>query len=573
MGRSKADDSESAKTADRRGPSYVPAVSPVDAEPGRAWTDDDWAGATDLDVVELAAASSRPALGAALRRRALLWCATALAGLAIGAGAYVAMPPPYKASAAVLLTQPAGAEASDVMLTEVALAQSRTVAAAAMRDLGLPVTVKGVTGFIGGYAVTSPTDRILEVTAKGSSATVAVSRARAVINEFLKTRDSEIRSDTSLTVAALDQQLSQDRQKVATLTAQIATESSAPPSTAKQAQLTSLRAERAAANSTLTGLEQTARSFQTGSQVANETILQGSQVLDPAVALPRSRFRYPLLYGGGGLIGGLVIGMGLVVVQALLSKRPRSRLEVSRALGAPVLLSVVRSRPGRGGLEAANGDRDIQRIVAHLQRAVPEPDGSGLATLAVVAMDDPGVAALSVVALAAARARAASKVVIADLTPGLAVAGLLGVTPPGIRVARAGDTELLVALPEPDDVMPAGPLRQTGTPARSRATQRPLDRACGSADLLITLTTLDPALGAGDLGTWADEAVVILTAGRSSATRIHAVGEMIRLADVSPASAVMLGADKFDESLGMDALVDLRALDADRDPADLRPGG
>ena len=42
-----------------------------------------------------------------------------------------------------------------------------------------------------------------------------------------------------------------------------------------------------------------------------------------------------------------------------------------------------------------------------------------------------------------------------------------------------------------------------------------------------------------------------MTAGRSSWTRIHAVGEMIRLAGMSLVSAVLVGADKTDESLGV----------------------
>ena len=42
----------------------------------------------------------------------------------------------------------------------------------------------------------------------------------------------------------------------------------------------------------------------------------------------------------------------------------------------------------------------------------------------------------------------------------------------------------------------------------------------------------------------------MVTAGRSSWTRIHAVGEMIRLAGMYLVSAVLVGASKTDESLG-----------------------
>ncbi len=42
----------------------------------------------------------------------------------------------------------------------------------------------------------------------------------------------------------------------------------------------------------------------------------------------------------------------------------------------------------------------------------------------------------------------------------------------------------------------------------------------------------------------------MVTAGQSSWTKIHAVGEMIRLAGTPPVSAVLIEADKGDESLG-----------------------
>ena len=72
-----------------------------------------------------------------------------------------------------------------------------------------------------------------------------------------------------------------------------------------------------------------------------------------------------------------------------------------------------------------------------------------------------------------------------------------------------------------------------------------------SADLLLTLVTLDPALGGEHLATWATNAVVVVSAGQSSAERIHGVGEMIRLAGMRLDSVVLIGADKSDESLGL----------------------
>jgi hypothetical protein len=57
----------------------------------------------------------------------------------------------------------------------------------------------------------------------------------------------------------------------------------------------------------------------------------------------------------------------------------------------------------------------------------------------------------------------------------------------------------------------------------------------------------------------------MVTAGRSSWTRIQAAGEMIRLSGARLVSGVLVGADKNDESLGMSQPpgADERARDAE----------
>ena len=48
----------------------------------------------------------------------------------------------------------------------------------------------------------------------------------------------------------------------------------------------------------------------------------------------------------------------------------------------------------------------------------------------------------------------------------------------------------------------------------------------------------------------------MVSTGRSSGTRIRAVGEMIRLAGMRLVSVVLIGADKSDETLGVTATPD-----------------
>ena len=68
--------------------------------------------------------------------------------------------------------------------------------------------------------------------------------------------------------------------------------------------------------------------------------------------------------------------------------------------------------------------------------------------------------------------------------------------------------------------------------------------ACTQADMLLTLVTLDPSFGGAHLATWATDAVTVVTAGRSSWTKINCVGETIRLSGARLVSAVLMGADK-----------------------------
>jgi hypothetical protein len=110
-------------------------------------------------------------------------------------------------------------------------------------------------------------------------------------------------------------------------------------------------------------------------------------------------------------------------------------------------------------------------------------------------------------------------------------------------VVSVGSSHIVVAIPDRADPLPAGPLR----PGAAEA----VAAACASADLLLTLAALDPALGGDHLASWSASAVAIVTAGQSSAARIYAVGEMMRLAGVADVSAVLVGADKNDESIGV----------------------
>jgi poly(3-hydroxybutyrate) depolymerase len=169
----------------------------------------------------------------------------------------------------------------------------------------------------------------------------------------------------------------------------------------------------------------------------------------------------------------------------------------------------------------------------------------------VVAVDDVDVAMRAVAAVAGSYAGEDKQVVVADLSGGARLARLLGVRKPGVRTVTWNGAELVVVLPDPDDVAPVGPVNAAVSPMAAAPAPEAVISACASADLVLTLATLDPAFGGDHLATWATDAVAVVTAGESSVVRLRAVGEMIRLAGMRLDSAVLVGADKDDESLGV----------------------
>jgi capsular polysaccharide biosynthesis protein len=486
---------------------------------------------------------------ATLRRTARLWCVIAVAGMFAGLAIAVTFPPAYEATTSLLLTpvQSPDEAADEPILNEQAIAQSRAVAELAMQKLGLH---EDVSSFLSSYTVLVATDRILTLTVSASSAGAAVSRASVIATEYLRFRANMAQTELRLTDRSLGQQVNRAQGNLNSINAQISVLSAQPASYPQQAKLAELKTEASQATLTLGTLEGTSADNAATAQLSNDLVMQDSQVLNPAALVPHARLKRVLLYAVLGLIAALVLSMGIIVAGALVSDRLRRRDDVARALGAPVKVSagtvrLSRWRPGRRGLAVASRP-DVQRIVAYLDSALP-PGQDGPASLAVVPVGDARVAAICLALIATSSAQRGKQVVVADLCDGAPAARLLRATSTGVQTVSTKSTQLTVVVPERDRLIAAGPLQRE--PEHGRAAE-PVVTACEAADVLLTLARLDPSLGAAHLAGWAGGAVVMVTAGESSAAIIHAVGEMIRLAGMNLISAVLVGADKTDESLG-----------------------
>jgi capsular polysaccharide biosynthesis protein len=488
---------------------------------------------------------------AAIWRSAWFLSVMTVLGLLGGYGASVKYHHSYQASASVLVTLSPYEDGLTAATNDQAIAETSPVAALAVHQLGLQ---QSVSSFLGTYGAVSVTSRLLNVTASGPSADQAVLRAGAVANAFLTFRANELNAQQNLVAQSLNEQIGPAKQRVDSIDAQISQLSSQAASPAQQSQLGRLRAEQTSATTTLASLGQALASNQATTQPALTAALKNSQVLS-VTPIPLSKKKLLITYVGLGLVAGLAVGLAIVIVRALVSDRLRRRDDVAYVLDAPVKLSVrtfgARRRlmpwPGR----AARRNRDMRRVITHLHSAVPRKTQQGPAGLAIVAVDNAPVVAQAVAALASSYASDGTQVVTADLSRGAHLAHLSRVKKPGVHAVSRNGVTFTMAVPGRDDPAPVGPLPPLTSPAGSAHAGDALVASDVSADILLTLATLDPAIGGDHLGTWGTNAVVVVSAGQSSSETVHGVGEMIRLAGMRLDSVVLIGADKSDQSIGL----------------------
>jgi capsular polysaccharide biosynthesis protein len=491
---------------------------------------------------------------AAIRRRRRVWLIGAVIGLVLGVGYFLVTPPAYQATTQAFLTLGPNEDLTTAINTDVALAESRPVAALALSKLGLP---ESVSTFLGSYTAAPVTNRVILITVSAPSSDEAVRRATDVTTAFLQFRADQLRAYQQLVSTSANQEIARAKAQAAPIALQVSAQSASSPT--GKAKLNDLQTQLNA----LTTLQQSAQSTQQNVQAGTDVAVRGSYIINAAAPILHSQKKTAVLYAVSGLIAGLALSLGWVVVGALVSDRLRTRADIAHALGAPVRLSVgplrLRRLPGRRRL-ADVSNPDIQHIARYLRgRLNSDPEGSALA---LVPADRADVAAVTMAALALSCAQQGTRVIVADLCPGAPAARLLGTADPGVHSVEVPDRDshLVVVVPERDDIAPTGPLATAMAPGQRVAASADLVAAYSSADVLLTLADLDPMLGGDHLPTWATDVVVMVTAGRPSWTRVQAIGEMVRLAHFRRVSAVLVGADKTDEGLGL-----THAAEADRD--------
>jgi hypothetical protein len=481
-------------------------------------------------------------IGAAIKRKKKVWLLTTALGVLVAGALFSTHHAKYTDTTTVLLALDPSLDAATAIQTDAILAVDQTMAQEAMQKLGLHETVPE---FLKTYsvAVSTTTNDLLTFTATGASATAAYNEANTLATTFLQYRAQTELEKESANTAAQNQQVTQAQQAVNSLSSRIR-ELKANGALSTDSNVTRLQTELTNAQTLLTSLQQNVASTEATQRSTTAGLIASSNVLDTGIpAEGASQKKFAVEYGGAAIFGGLVLGLLIVAIGAIVSDRLRRRDDVAAALGAPVRVSVASG----GGKRArkAEYEADLKRATAYLQGAVPAGSDNA-SSLAVVAVDNKSFASKAIRELAVTTAREGKRVVLVDLADGT-LGRLFGTKDPGIRGIDVDGVRMVLVTPERGDLAPVGPLHEPmlGTPMDG------ITNVHAAADLFITLATVNSATGAAHLKTWADEAVAVVTTGASSVTKVQAAGEMIRFAGLRLTSAILLGADAKDETLGL----------------------
>jgi capsular polysaccharide biosynthesis protein len=372
------------------------------------------------------------------------------------------------------------------------------------------------------------TSNILAITAKASSPQGAVTLGNTVAKAFLAARNTQLTEATSAIVAGLQQEITTDQTDIASVKAQIA---NLPHSSTELAPLLSRQSSDDTTFATLTNELGQAQGY-----LASE--IKGSSAMDPAALSPSKTKKVTIEDSLTGLIAGLALGLGIVIVGEIVTDRLRWRADIARALDVPVELSLGRYRRSRLLRTARmrwrlkRPSRTLVMLERRLRARFQAAPGHALATIALDAAEP---AALGVASLARSLATDGMRVVLVDMADGRPLASLFGISKRGdtVHSIEIGGRAVTLIVSPPD-------------PA-----QMGLESDPGEIDAVLLLASADPWFGADHIAAWAREAVVVITAGEVSASRIRGTSQMLRQAGIVLRSAILVDTDRADDSVGV----------------------
>ncbi|MGA4847145.1 Wzz/FepE/Etk N-terminal domain-containing protein [Streptomyces sp. G5(2025)] len=305
------------------------------------------------------------ALVVAVRRRRRLWCSMALVGLLLGAAVAVLRPPPPNAVTKVLVAhkedQPN--DTGTLIRTDVELLGTTRIADKALRSLNSPEKPED---FMRDYRGTGLTNNLLRIDVTGDSDAHAVARAKALADAFVADHVQRMRETAKAEAKALLDQRDRMRDELAKVNKAIGDRS--PESDPKaSASIETLFARRAELTSRIGDFDQRAEE----ARIGTPRLVAGTQIVDAPRAVRHSLPRAAATDGAIGLLLGLVIGLAVAAVGAVVADRPVLRRDIAANLGASVIAELrgVPRRPA-GAWQRRRARVASERLTTTLARTV-----------------------------------------------------------------------------------------------------------------------------------------------------------------------------------------------------------
>ncbi|MFJ9693924.1 Wzz/FepE/Etk N-terminal domain-containing protein [Kitasatospora sp. NPDC101183] len=438
----------------------------------------------------------------AVRRRRRLWCTLALAGFLLGAAVAVLKPPPPTAVATVLVAHAADQpnDPGTLIKTDAALLQTTNIAGAALKALNSPDKPED---FITQYSGAGLTNNLLQITVTAKSDGEATARAKALAEAFVADHVNRIKASADAESKALLDQRDRLTEELAQVNKQIGDAQGGGPK--NSANLESLFASRAELTSRITDFGQRAAE----AKVGTPRLVAETQIVDAPRAVKQSLPKAAATDAGVGLVLGLVMGIALAAVGAVVADRPVLRREIAAGLGASVLTELP--EPPRGPL-ARFQRRRTKDARARLTTTLARTVRGG---------DEP----VSLLELGSARSTA---VIALDLAAALEAEGPVTVVDglPGQQLAKA----------------PKG-----GAVTVVRGEQAPGGTGGGPR---IGVGSVAPGTAWTDLRHLGTTTVLVVRAGHGSASWLHTVARQLAEQRIAVAGVVLIDPDPRDRTDG-----------------------
>jgi capsular polysaccharide biosynthesis protein len=468
-------------------------------------------------------------LRSTLRRRWRLVAATATAGLLLALAAIFLLPASVTASATVLLAHDSSEDPLTAISTDDALLHTRTVSEAVVQRLNLPMTAED---FQSTFTSERASVQVLVIDLKAPTEREAVNRLAALCTEFLAFRNESLQGQAEGLANANNSQIENLRQRITELDRQYQT--ALKDGRTDDAQ--TIFAQRSGLQSQISSLQLTSQN----ATLEAQALATASHVVDAPALVPGGGKKAIALGMMSGLILGSAFGIGVVFVHALISNSLRRREEVATALGRPVPFSAGRVRgstPWSRLLWSRRRRRNLDVLASGVLSALPEDRRKG-ERLGVLGVGDLRATATILVAAAQKLQRSGEQVFLVDLTE----QGWLS------RVRLGG---LPLYTPDERTHVPAGALTLAAAAPGDVPEDHLQRNAAHEADVILVLGEAELGVGTGHLSTWTERVVMVVASGKATPELLRSVSRMLTRSGPTLEFAVLVGADRTDESLGV----------------------